>query len=196
MDLGRPASIDARVYAPEVWILEDEPDFAEILVDSVSDISAVKTFDETSSPLNQILKGATPDVLVVDWVLKGSMGLDFLQQVRRENRSVPVIMMSGADEVSMVFNASRAGIDCFLLKPFDFGVFRKHVSVGVLRSRFNKINDHLVRVLGDLILGLELNQGPHAAKSQEAIRTLKLEAEWLLKFREQTAKEIAGVDIN
>jgi len=57
-----------------------------------------------------------------------------------------------------------------------------------------------VRVLGDIVLGLQMTEDKKEAKADiderlEALTILSAEAEWFIQYRDQTVKEIAGVSI-
>lgn len=124
-------------------------------------------------------------------------GLDCLKRIRSQNKEVPVIMVSGEDDSGLVRSAAQFGVSCFLSKPFDFNEFQKQVGLGIIKSRLHRINEHLVRVLGDVVLGLQLQSNPASSndpvKSQQAMKELMQEAEWLLQYRDQAAKDLAGV---
>ncbi len=187
-------------YTPEVLIIDDEVEMSEMLRDLLDPKMKVDCFADAQAAIQKMQSGHWPDVIVLDWVMKGMSGFECLSEIRKSNREVPVIMMSGADDTNMVFNASKLGISCFLIKPFNFEEFETHVHKGVLRSRLNKINDHLVRVLGDIVLGLQMSGDKKEDKTDidkrlEALTILSAEAEWFINYREKTVKEIAGVSI-
>lgn len=189
-----------EVYTPEVLIIDDEVEMSEVLRDSLDPKMNVLCFTHAQEAIKRMQSGHWPDVIVLDWVMKGMSGFECLTEIRKSNREVPVIMMSGADDTNMVFDASKLGISCFLIKPFNFEEFETHVHKGILRSRLNKINDHLVRVLGDIVLGLQMTEDKKEAKADiderlEALTILSAEAEWFIQYRDQTVKEIAGVSI-
>jgi two-component system, response regulator YesN len=60
------------------------------------------------------------DLLVSDYYLEHVTGVEVLERLRRLFPDVPSIMVSGADESSVVMEAvNRAGIRAFLRKPVD-----------------------------------------------------------------------------
>jgi DNA-binding NtrC family response regulator len=69
-----------------------------------------------------ILKERTVDVLLLDMVMPGQGGMDFLMELRRDRPKLPVIVMSGKIRTDMnPFKAlaTQFGAVCILAKPFS-----------------------------------------------------------------------------
>ncbi len=64
--------------------------------------------------------GAHYDALIVDVLMPGINGLKFVEQLRRTQPHVPIIMMSGWDVKSCEEQAARLGLIACLPKPIDF----------------------------------------------------------------------------
>src|SRR6478672_12617175 len=61
------------------------------------------------------------DALVVDVCMPGINGIKFVEQLRRTQPSVPIIMMSGGDITACQDQAARLGLMACLVKPLEFG---------------------------------------------------------------------------
>ncbi|MBA2253064.1 MAG: response regulator [Nitrospirales bacterium] len=68
--------------------------------------------------------GAHYDALIVDVLMPGINGLKFVEQLRRTQPHVPIIMMSGWDVKSCEEQAARLGLIACLPKPIDFSRLR------------------------------------------------------------------------
>jgi CheY-like chemotaxis protein len=68
-----------------------------------------------------MLRDATPDIIVLDWVMEGMSGIDLVKKIRNDpstpNPFVPVIMLTGYSSLDRVQEARDAGINEFLAKP-------------------------------------------------------------------------------
>lgn len=60
-----------------------------------------------------------PSCLIVDVRLPGMSGLELLEQLHKQNRMLPIIVITGYGDILMAVRAMKAGAIDFLLKPFN-----------------------------------------------------------------------------
>jgi len=60
------------------------------------------------------------DVLVLDLMLPGLSGQSVLDELRRNQRELPVLILSAKDQVEDRVDGLRRGADDYLVKPFSF----------------------------------------------------------------------------
>jgi len=58
-----------------------------------------------------------PDTVVVDYKLPGMNGLDFIQEVKRSGRTVPVIMLTAFGTIEKAVEAMKQGAFMYVTKP-------------------------------------------------------------------------------
>ena len=63
----------------------------------------------------------TPDLVVVDYLMPGLNGLDFVRQFRAlaGKDKIPVLMLTADHSLQITTEATAAGVTDFLNKPFD-----------------------------------------------------------------------------
>lgn len=63
----------------------------------------------------------TPDYVVMDVMMPGMSGIDVLAEMRRRPplESLPILLLSAADEDRSAWAGWAAGASCYLTKPFD-----------------------------------------------------------------------------
>ena len=68
-----------------------------------------------------LLADSVPDLLLLDWMLPGTSGLDFARQLRRDasNCDLPVIMLTARDAEEDMVRGLEGGVDDYLTKPFS-----------------------------------------------------------------------------
>lgn len=76
-------------------------------------------FDDAESFI-QRLHEIHPDVILVDYLMPGMNGIDFLEFLHRESIAVPVIMITGQGDESIAVQAMKAGAWDYLVKTPDF----------------------------------------------------------------------------
>jgi DNA-binding response OmpR family regulator len=61
----------------------------------------------------------TPELVVLDWNLPDTSGPEFCQRMRSKGITLPVLMLTGRDDVADRVAALDAGVDDYLIKPFS-----------------------------------------------------------------------------
>src|SRR5690606_3509219 len=62
-----------------------------------------------------------PDLVLLDWMLPGTSGMEFLRRLRRDEqtREVPVIMLTARTEEDSKLLGLEGGADDYITKPFS-----------------------------------------------------------------------------
>lgn len=104
-----------------VMILEDDPWIADLLKQIVlslrpaAGIACLGTVAEALADWQQ----RPADLLIADWNLPDGQGTQVLEQVRRQDRAVPLVMITGRADRASVMQVRALGINAFISKPFQ-----------------------------------------------------------------------------
>ena len=60
-----------------------------------------------------------PDLIILDWNLPDFSGIDICQRIRASGVTIPILMLTGHDEITDRVKALDAGVDDYLVKPFS-----------------------------------------------------------------------------
>jgi CheY-like chemotaxis protein len=73
-----------------------------------------------------MLDTAQPDLVVVDYLMPGLDGLEFIAQIRRirAHAAVEIVMLSGVVSDQLRLAALAAGADAVIAKPIDIAAFK------------------------------------------------------------------------
>ena len=107
--------------ATEILIIDDNSDIRNILKDLISDAGyKTRVAANYNQALNEIDK-KLPDVAIIDVKLdKGDNdGIELLSHIKKKNKDVPVIIISGHANIEMAVNSLKKGAFEFIQKPFD-----------------------------------------------------------------------------
>ncbi len=82
----------------------------------------------------EALQKTNPDLVITDWTMRESCGLEFVRRVRQglesPNPYVPIIMLTANTELERVQTARDAGVSSFLAKPMSANsLYKRLVSV-------------------------------------------------------------------
>ena len=105
----------------EILIVDDNVDIRNILKDLIND-AGYKT--RVAANYNQALTEIDkklPDVAIIDVKLdKGDNdGIELLSHIKKKNKDIPVIIISGHANIEMAVKSLKSGAFEFIQKPFD-----------------------------------------------------------------------------
>ena len=80
------------------------------------------------------VKLAMPDLILMDMKMPGMNGLQTLQEIKKVNDAVVVIMMTAYGELEIVAEAVKLGIKEYVTKPFDINELRETVKKLVMKK--------------------------------------------------------------
>lgn len=67
----------------------------------------------------EILKKVGIDFIISDIAMPDMNGIEFIKNIRRRDRTTPILMLSALNEQRTVQNAAASGANGYLVKPFD-----------------------------------------------------------------------------
>ncbi len=129
----------------EILIIDDNPDIRNILKDLISD-AGFKT--RIAANYNQALTEIDkklPDVAIIDVKLdKGDNdGIELLSHIKKKNKDIPVIIISGHANIEMAIKSLKNGAFEFIQKPFDQDRLMNFVNRAVENFKLKNQNKEL-----------------------------------------------------
>jgi DNA-binding NtrC family response regulator len=91
------------------------------------------------------LNAEAPDLVLLDVVLPGQSGLDFLRWMREQGSELPVLMVSALDTAKTAVEALQLGAADYLVKGFELEELRQRVANLLKLATLEKENDSLRR---------------------------------------------------
>ena len=103
-----------------IFITDDDASFRTCLANSLTSHGyIVDTLPDGNELLARLNRGEIPSLILLDVILPGNDGLQLIDKIKALAPPVPVIMLSGVDQVRTVVEAMKLGAADFLLKPFE-----------------------------------------------------------------------------
>lgn len=136
--------------ALEVLVVDDEADIRELVSGVLEDEGyAVRTAGDSNGALNAI-EDRRPSLVLLDIWLQGSKldGLQILEEVKRRDPTLPVIMISGHGNLDTAVAAIREGAVDFIEKPFKADKLLHLVARATETDRLRRENATLRQQIG------------------------------------------------
>ncbi len=151
-------SADREIFLKplKIFIIDDEKPHYELLMRSIKKKfsgSLIDYFEDAKEAIER-LEHDTPDIIIVDYLLPGMNGLEFLKKLNREKRSIPVVMVTGEGDEDIAIESMKLGAFDYIVKTnnyFDLipGIISKTLERQKIRDdlwkteqRFRAIYDH------------------------------------------------------
>jgi two-component system phosphate regulon response regulator PhoB len=138
----------------KILVLEDEVAIREMMVFALNKEGYTVLEAGAVSEANEILAHDQPDLMLVDWMLPGVSGIEFVKQAKKNTKlqGIPVIMLTARSEEEDKVMGLDAGADDYVNKPFS-----PRELMARIRAIFRRVGQTSEEMLeaGDLKMELE-----------------------------------------
>lgn len=130
---------------PRVMIVEDEEPLTMLLRYNLEaegyHVDAVGRGDDAEMRLAE----ATPDLILLDWMLPGVSGIELCRRLRarRETERLPIIMLTARGEEGERIRGLATGADDYVVKPFSVPELLARVRALLRRTKPEHVSDTL-----------------------------------------------------
>src|SRR6202050_1530326 len=133
---------------PTILIVEDESKMRRLLELNLGDDGFTVLSADSAEEGLKILGKENVDLVVTDLKLPGMSGLEFLQAAKRNDASLPVVVMTAFGTVETAVEAMKTGASDYVLKPFSLAEMRMVVHKELDVHRLREENRSLREALG------------------------------------------------
>lgn len=140
---------------PKILIVEDEEAILEMIALNLHNNNFKPLRAINAEIAEQSLNTNKPDLIILDWMLPGMSGIDFLKRIRLSNSSskIPVIMLTAKDQENDKVLGLDHGADDYLSKPFSPKELIARIKAILRRNSPGLINEKII--YGRLIIDVE-----------------------------------------
>lgn len=188
-----------------ILVVEDEQEIRELMaLHLLRQGFKVKECASAEDAQNEFQKHKF-DLVILDWMLPGVSGFDFLSQLKKSVTPPSVLMVTAKAEPQDIVSGLEGGADDYLTKPFDPGVFMARVRALLRRSKAREnppLTDSEKVHLGGLSVNFKTyevkhdNETLHLTPSEFKLLANLLESQGRVLTRDQLIENIQGEGIN
>jgi DNA-binding NarL/FixJ family response regulator len=116
-----PVEDSGHTTSKKVFIVEDHPVFREGLAQIINDQNDLTVCGQAENAEQAIkaIPGLKPDLVLVDITLPEKSGLELIKELRAQNGSIKLLVLSMHDEALYADRVLRAGGDGYIMKQED-----------------------------------------------------------------------------
>lgn len=113
---------------PRILLIDDNAAFSRIVADCLSAAGYAVDVATNGERGLELFRTRRPDVVLLDLGLPGMSGTTALAELRRLDRTVPILVLSGEPDPHLAHSLVTRGAFACLQKPFALGELERVVS--------------------------------------------------------------------
>ena len=102
-----------------ILVIDDEPAIRDMLQIALDAAGFKVVLAEDAKQAYPIIIDTPPDLILLDWMMPGTSGIELLRRFRRDEINVPVIMLTAKVEEASKIAGLDSGADDYIAKPFS-----------------------------------------------------------------------------
>ncbi|MDR0466710.1 MAG: response regulator [Deltaproteobacteria bacterium] len=183
-----------------LFIVDDDLTNLSVTEDALDDLYRVITLP-SAGKMFLFLEKVIPDLILLDVLMPEMNGFEAIGKLKshRAYSDIPVIFLTGSEDVAVEADCFRLGAVDFIRKPFSEVVLLRRVAThlnidGLIRERtadLRRLQNGIISVLANMLENRDKNTGGHTERTSQYIKALIGE----MKSRGIYADEVKDWDV-
>ena len=128
----------------KILVVEDDPGAGRLMVDTLIDGGYTPILAKDGMQALNIIASQHVDLVILDLMLPKLDGFNVLQQIRKTNMVIPIMILSAKQMITDRRQGLRYGADDYMVKPADEEELL--LRIAALLRRYQAIYNHQLRV--------------------------------------------------
>ena len=132
---------------PNILIIDDEVEFLTCATDIVSSWNFEVDTAQTGYEALQRVSLYTYQLIILDVIMPLINGIETLKRIRKLDREVPVVVITGDARIETAVNAMKNGAYDYISKPVDWNklniIIKNGLALRSLKKEVSKLKGHL-----------------------------------------------------
>jgi len=179
-----------------ILIVDDEPLNLDLLSQELADLGHVTENSASGADALKKMRGFDPELIFLDYQMPGMNGIEVLREIRKQDKNLPVIIITAYGTIERAVEAIKTGADDFITKPFDPEHLAVVVKKALERAELKSEVEFLARELGGRYRLIAGESKLMAQAVEEARKAANSKSTVLLLGESSTGKEIFARSIH
>lgn len=137
----------------KILIVEDETDIRQLIALTLTRAGYNCIQATNGLEANKILSNEVIDLVILDWMLPDTSGIEILKSIRNKNKDYPqVLMLTAKSDTRDIVEGFDSGADEYVTKPFEPSVLAARVRA--LFRRIPETKKHKKMIYGPIVIDL------------------------------------------
>ncbi len=133
---------------PRILAVDDSNEILDLYREILKDDYKFSAVSSAAAGLD-LLKKNDYDLIISDIAIPGMTGIEFAREVRKSNKLIPIILVTGHPTVGTAIKAVELGAMRYLTKPIDVRLFRETVAQGISLQRMGSIREEIDTLMSE-----------------------------------------------
>lgn len=176
-------------------VVEDDSQLAESIIQYFSSKDFQVHHLHEGQQTNQAASNLKPDLVLLDLRLPDVCGLDKLKELKKENPTIPVVIMTGHSSAESAIESIKQGAEEYIMKPFQLEQLERTINqVLERRESYRCLKGPLIkRIDSDEVQGEIIGQSAEIVEIGKLIgRVAGTDAPVLITGESGTGKELVA----
>jgi two-component system copper resistance phosphate regulon response regulator CusR len=182
----------------EVLVVDDDVNLRRFVKAGLEDLGMATESAANADEADEILaRQPSVNLILLDVMMPGRNGWDFLKDLRESGNQVPVIFLTARQEVSERVKGLKIGADDYIIKPFEFQELLARIEA-VIRRQASPTEFTVGDFKIDLAERLVERSGESIQTTDQEFRLLKVlvEANGEVVSRAELLQKVWGIDFD
>jgi putative two-component system response regulator len=159
-----------------VLVIEDDIDYGQMLADALENLHYKVYLSFSATGGLDIIREKKLDIILTDLKMPGINGLELTQKIIKMYLDIPIVLITGLNDLSLVKKALEIGVSDYIVKPITVDelpvVVERNLQRKILEKRQFQNNraDSLLKALKALMKALDAKDSYTYGHSQRVVR--------------------------
>ncbi|GGH21823.1 response regulator transcription factor [Mucilaginibacter phyllosphaerae] len=130
----------------KVLLVEDEPGLVSVIVRGLNDAGMEVSVAADGIMGLDMARAHKFDIILLDIMLPGMNGIQVCKEVRKQDDSVAILMLTALNSTENVVTGLNSGADDYLAKPFKFAELEARIRTLVRRSKAGSAPKNVITI--------------------------------------------------
>jgi DNA-binding response OmpR family regulator len=132
----------------KVLLVEDEPGLVSVIVRGLTEVGMEVSVAADGNMGLDMAQAHQFDVIILDIMLPGMNGIQVCKEIRKEDDSVAILMLTALSSTENIVTGLNSGADDYLAKPFKFAELEARIRTLVRRSKVGSTPKSVISIAG------------------------------------------------